>query len=128
GGSGKTGAPNMAPEKSRSEGGKKWWRKVFSRTASACAAHAWRIVFATVALLAVAGGSQASLRRAVVFAKPVPVALTLCAGTRVADRAVLLPAAALPPQGQFSTGQAPVKITDGTNTLVVDPCKGQTEL
>jgi hypothetical protein len=30
-------------------------------------------------------------------------------------------------QGQFATGQAPVKITDGTNTLVVDPCKAQTK-
>jgi hypothetical protein len=43
------------------------------------------------------------------------------------DRASFLLAAALPAQGQFSTGQAPVKITDGTNTLVVDPCKAQTK-
>jgi hypothetical protein len=54
--------------------------------------------------------------------------LTLSTGARDEDRAALLPAAALPPQGQYSTGQAPVKITDGTNTLVVDPCKGQTKL
>jgi hypothetical protein len=164
GGSGKTGATSIAPEKSRRDGGKKWWRKVFSRTAlkgkiaqtevcatksdrigateawgwrfvfrsagstEAGAAHACRIVLATVVLLAVASGSQASPRRAVVSAKSVPVELALSEGARVADRAVLLPAAALPPQGQFSTGQAPVRITDGTNTLVVDPCKGQTKL
>jgi hypothetical protein len=30
------------------------------------------------------------------------------------------------PQGQFATGQG-FKITDGTNSLVVDPCKGQTK-
>jgi hypothetical protein len=47
---------------------------------------------------------------------------------RLAGRASFLPAAALAAQGQFATGQAPVKITDGTNNLVVDPCKGQTKL
>ncbi len=31
------------------------------------------------------------------------------------------------PQGQFATGEG-FKITDGTNFLVVDPCKGQTKL
>jgi hypothetical protein len=31
------------------------------------------------------------------------------------------------PQGQFATGQG-VKITDGTNVFVVDPCKAQTKL
>jgi hypothetical protein len=46
----------------------------------------------------------------------------------LADRASFLPAAAIAAQGQFATGQAPVKITDGTNTLVVDPCKAQTKL
>jgi hypothetical protein len=35
--------------------------------------------------------------------------------------------AAAEPQGQFATGQG-IKITDGTNFLVVDPCKGQTKL
>jgi hypothetical protein len=35
--------------------------------------------------------------------------------------------AAEPAQGQFSIGQQ-TKITDGTNTLVVDPCKGQTKV
>ncbi len=31
------------------------------------------------------------------------------------------------PQGQFATGQG-VKITDGVNVFVVDPCKAQTKL
>jgi hypothetical protein len=35
--------------------------------------------------------------------------------------------AAAEPQGQFSTGQG-VKIFDGTNTMLVDPCKAQTKL
>jgi hypothetical protein len=80
------------------------------------AAHTWRMVFAADALLVVAGGPQASPRRAVVSSKPVPVRLAVSSGARVADRAVFLPAAALPPQGQFSTGQ------------LADPCKGQTKL
>jgi hypothetical protein len=35
--------------------------------------------------------------------------------------------AAAPAQGEFATGQQ-TKITDGTNTLVIDPCKGQTKV
>jgi hypothetical protein len=35
--------------------------------------------------------------------------------------------AAAPAQGQFSTGQQ-TRITDGTNTLVVDPCQGQAKV
>jgi hypothetical protein len=35
--------------------------------------------------------------------------------------------AAAPAQGQFATGQE-FRISDGTNFLVVDPCKGQTKL
>ena len=41
------------------------------------------------------------------------------AGLRLAE--------AEPAQGQFATGQG-FKITDGTNFLLVDPCKGQTKL
>jgi hypothetical protein len=102
-----------APGSVRSEGGKAWWRF---------------FLLALAAVLPFVGSLSASPRRALVSAKPVPVELALTAEARVADRAAMLPAAALPPQGQFSTGQAPVKITDGTNTLVVDPCKGQTKL
>jgi hypothetical protein len=80
------------------------------------AAHIWRIVFAAVVLLAFAGGSQASPRRASVSAKPVTGGLALSAAVRAAEPAALMPAAALPPQGQFSTGQ------------LVDPCKGQAKL
>jgi hypothetical protein len=39
----------------------------------------------------------------------------------------LLRVALAEPQGQFATGQG-LKITDGSNFLVVDPCKGQTKL
>jgi hypothetical protein len=46
----------------------------------------------------------------------VPGEFALSAGARVAERAALMPVAALPPQGQFSTGQ------------LADPCKGQTKL
>jgi len=67
-------------------------------------------------LLAVAGSSQGLPRRATVSAKPVRGEFALSAGARVADRAALMPVAALPPQGQFSTGQ------------LGDPCKGQTKL
>jgi hypothetical protein len=73
-------------------------------------------VFAAVALLAVAGDSLASPRRAIVSVRPLPARLAVSLGARVADRAVFLPVAALPPQGQFSTGQ------------LADPCKGQTKL
>jgi hypothetical protein len=45
-------------------------------------------------------------------------------------RPVSLFAAAASPepaaQGQFATGQG-VKIFDGTNTLIIDPCRGQTK-
>jgi hypothetical protein len=80
------------------------------------AVHIGRIVFAAVALLAVAGDSLASPRRAIVSVRPLPARLAVSLGARVADRAVFLPVAALPPQGQFSTGQ------------LADPCKGQTKL
>jgi len=73
-------------------------------------------VFAALVLLVVAGGSQASPRRASVSAKRLPIELALSAGARVADRATLMPTAALLPQGQFSTGQ------------LADPCKGQAKL
>ena len=44
-----------------------------------------------------------------------------------AGLAVITPELAPEPQGQFVTGQG-FKITDGTNFLVVDPCKAQTKL
>ena len=93
---------------------------------------ALRLAFCAIAVLAIAGGLRAAprpaLSRDLFSTKPVPAALGVVGGSRATDRGAYLPAAALPPQGQFSTGQAPVKITDGTNTLVVDPCKGQTKL
>ena len=101
---------------------------VFSRGTRAAAPLVWKIALAVLALFAVAGNSHAAPRRALNSARTAPATVALSANTRAADRAALLPTAALPPQGQFSTGQAPVKITDGTNTLVVDPCKAQTKL
>jgi len=44
-----------------------------------------------------------------------------------AGLAAVAPGFAPEPQGQFVTGQG-FKITDGTNFLVVDPCKAQTKL
>jgi hypothetical protein len=96
----------VASGSSRSEGGKKWWT-FFQRTA--------------FAVLALAGILRASPKHAAIKPEHLIEA-------RPADRGSFLPAAALAAQGQFATGQAPVKITDGTNTLVVDPCKGQTKL
>ena len=107
---------------------------IFSRGTRGAAPQVWRIALAALALLVVIGNLHAAPRRAPASARTAPAALALSANPRAADRAALLPAiallpaAALPPQGQFSTGQAPVKITDGTNTLVVDPCKAQTKL
>jgi hypothetical protein len=66
--------------------------------------------------------------RAYSLAKPVLLEPARSVAARIGGRASLLPAAALAAQGQFATGQAPVKITDGTNTLIVDPCKAQTKL
>ncbi len=42
-------------------------------------------------------------------------------------RAARVALAAAPAQGEFATGQQ-TKITDGTNTLVIDPCRGQTKV
>jgi hypothetical protein len=100
------GLPSCAPGSSKNAGGKKWW-----------AFFLW----AVFAVLALAGSLPASPRRVAI--KPEHVI-----EERRADRGSFLPAAAFPAQGQFATGQAPVKITDGTNNLVVDPCKGQTKL
>jgi hypothetical protein len=82
--------------------------------ASSPTSRAFRVVLTAIAVLAVACASHASPRPVRSSAKPIPAALALAEGVRPADRAVFLPAAAVPPQGQFST-----------NTLVVDPCKSQ---
>jgi hypothetical protein len=119
----------VAPGSSRSEGGNKWWR-FFLR--AACA------------MLAVSVCLHASPRRVSIISRAALPAPGRASAARTpgsahtieerradpsagAERAYVLPAAALVAQGQFSTGQAPVKITDGTNSLVVDPCKAQTK-
>jgi hypothetical protein len=91
--------PKAAPV-SRSGGGKKWWP--------------FSVVLLAGALFGLAGNLHALPRHVV--------------ERRGAEGAYLHLEAALPePQGQFATGQA-VKIFDGTNTLVVDPCQAQTKL
>src|SRR5882672_10255180 len=100
------GLPAGASGGSLSARGKKWW-PFFLRAA-----------FAVVAL---AGSLHASPRHSAI--KPEHVI-----EERPAGRGSFRPVAVLAAQGQFATGQAPVKITDGTNNLVVDPCKGQTKL
>jgi hypothetical protein len=80
--------------------------------------RAFRAVLAAIAVLAVTCASHASPRPGLRSASPVPVGSALTERTRPGDRPVFLPAAAVPPQGQFSTGQA----------QVVEPCKAQTKL
>ena len=91
---------------SRSANGKKWWGF---------------FLWAPFAVVALAGSLHASPRHSAI--KPEHVI-----EERPAGRGYFRPVAVLAAQGQFATGQAPVKITDGTNNLVVDPCKGQTKL
>ena len=117
--------PAVAPGDSRLKGGKKWWA-FFSWPASI--ARGRSVVLAAGAVLMATGSSFASPRHAPISAKPARVESVRSVGARNADREPFFLAAAVPPQGQFATGQAPVKITDGTNTLVVDPCKAQTKL
>ena len=105
-----------APGSPRSVGGNKWWR-FFS--------------WAGYAMLAVAASVHASPRHASIISRTASAARAPesehAIEARRTERTPFLPAAALAAQGQFSTGQAPVKITDGTNSLVVDPCKAQTK-
>ena len=90
---------------SRNKSAKKWWGL---------------FLLITYAVLAPAVRLYASPRHA-------PIASARAVEARNASRPQFLPAAALAAQGQFATGQAAVKITDGTNNLVVDPCKAQTK-
>ncbi len=87
------------PRISRSVGGKKWW-------------PFWILLFAV----------SLGFLRASRAAAPAPSLAD--AGKSHRLKPVLLEAE---PQGQFATGQG-FKITDGTNYLVVDPCKAQTKL
>jgi hypothetical protein len=62
--------------------------------------------------------------------KPAPLGIARLEGASlawVAEPHRLKPVLLEPAQGQFATGQG-FKITDGTNFLVVDPCKGQVKL
>jgi hypothetical protein len=119
----------VAPGSSRSGGGNKWWR-FFSRAAYAVLAlagslHASPRYVSIISRAALPASGRASAARATELVHGVEE--RRADASFGAERTYLLPATALAAQGQFSTGQAPVKITDGTNTLVVDPCKAQTK-
>jgi len=100
------GLPAGASGGSQSTKRKKWWGF---------------FLWAAFAVLALAGGLPASPRHSAINPEHV-------IEERLVGRGYFRPVAVLAAQGQFATGQAPVKITDGTNNLVVDPCKGQTKL
>src|SRR5882762_5509774 len=101
----------VAPGISRNEGGNKWWRFFLQ---------------AAYAMLAVAAGLHASPRHVSIISRAALPASGRASAARAtesvhavderradasvgAERAYLLPATALAAQGQFSTGQAPVK-------------------
>ena len=105
----------------KSAGERRKWRTVFRRAATT--ARTRRLAMLAGAFLTLAASAHASPRR-------MPIAFTHAVEARGINSAYLHLEAALapePPQGQFVTGQQ-TKITDGMNTLVVDPCKGQTKL
>jgi hypothetical protein len=119
----------VAPGSSRSEGGNKWWRfflqAAYAMLAVAVCLHASPRHVSVISRAALPASGRASAARAPESGHAIEERQE--DSSAGGDRASFLLAAALPAQGQFSTGQAPVKITDGTNTLVVDPCKAQTK-
>ena len=115
---------------------KKWWRLAcflvwmgavsLSVTLLAAPRIVPRVVVRTEPVAVEASGMNGAHLR-LIAALPLGIRGALPAAALIA---MLTPAAMpepLPAQGQFATG-GPAKITDGTNTLVVDPCKGQTRL
>jgi hypothetical protein len=113
-----TGPPENFPSGSRK---KKWWLFGIALLAALCSAgvspapSALRRASGQPTLSFKIGGDTAALRRA---AAAVPAFVE-------SHRLKPAPLAA-EPQGQFATGQG-FKITDGSNFLVVDPCKAQTK-
>jgi hypothetical protein len=121
------GKPAVDPGSGSEGGRKKWW--TFGLVLIAFAAL---IAFSGSGLV---GRAQASPRRAVAKitrATLVPADLASVQAVGAFGPGGVSPhlnaaLAAAAPQGQFSTGQG-VKIFDGTNTMLVDPCKAQTKL
>jgi hypothetical protein len=138
------GKPDDAPAPSRNASGKKkWW--VFGVLLLSGSLGIWR---ASVSAAGFGGTATPGCALLAAAAKPAqpgvavphkPVSPEPASFASIAEthrlpfvaaqgkkpallRAALL--AAADPQGQFVAGQG-VKITDGTNFLVVDPCKGQ---
>jgi hypothetical protein len=106
-----------APGISRRAGGKKWW-------------PFWIVLLAgMLALLraSIAAAPARALEDRVKGHRLKPALLGAAPLLRAALVEVTPEFAAADPQGQFATGQG-FKITDGTNFLVVDPCKARTKL
>ena len=103
------------------EGGNKWWIFGFVLVATVSALFGARLIAAPRVKVAV-GGNPAQAKTYATAESHITRSSVL------RPTAFAKPALAAPePQGQFATGQA-VKIFDGANTMVVDPCKAQTKL
>jgi hypothetical protein len=106
-----------APANSRSAGGKRWW-------------PFWIVLLAGMLGLlraSIAAGPAQSMKDTVKGHRLKPALLGAAPLLRAALVEFTPEFAAADPQGQFATGQG-IKITDGTNFLVVDPCKARTKL
>jgi hypothetical protein len=127
-GTDEAGEPAEAPPILRSEGGWKWWWP-FGVLLLAGTLGLLRASHAAAPGRGVEGvGKTHRLKPAPL--KPALLEAASLAGVLEIHRlkSVLLDAALLEPaQEQMATGQG-FKITDGTNFLVVDPCKGQAKL
>jgi len=108
--------PDEAPPNSRRARAKKWWPFGILLLAGALGLMRTGIAAAPKRFMK----DKAKTHRL----KPV---LLGAAPLLRAGLAAVAPGFAPEPQGQFVTGQG-FKITDGTNFLVVDPCKAQTKL
>jgi hypothetical protein len=100
----------------RSKGGKKWW-------------PFWILLLAgTLGLLraSIAAAPARGVEDKVKGHRLKPVLLGAAPLLRAALVELTPEFAAAEPQGQYATGQG-IKITDGTNFLVVDPCKARTK-
>jgi hypothetical protein len=102
---------------SRSAGGKKWW-------------PFWIVLFVGMLGLlraSIAAAPERSLENRVKGHRLKPALLEAAPLLRGALVEFAPEFAAAEPQGQFATGQG-FKITDGTNVLMVDPCKARTKV
>jgi len=96
---------------------KKWWPFGIVLLAALCSAGVSPAILWPARNVKTAGGTPALRFAGAPLLRAVPGA----------EFAALRTAEPEPAQGQFATGQG-FKITDGTNFLVVDPCKAQAKL